>query len=78
MGSSHSRKNTSLSVWKLSEFEKISTIVGETTFPYSSWGDFVTYSTPSGANGHITPHALAKNYLEIGKDRQHRTFLIIF
>lgn len=76
MGSSQSRKNTNISVWKLSEFEKISTIVGETSFPYSSWGDFVTYSTPSGANGHITPHALAKNYLEIGKDSRYRTFRI--
>jgi len=72
MGSSHSRKNTNVSVWKLSEFEKISTIVGETSFPYSSWGDFVTYSTPTGANGHITPHSLAKNYLEIGLSNMFR------
>ena len=71
MGSAQSRKNKKISVWKLSDFEKISTVVGETSFPYSSWGDFVTYSTPNGANGHITLHSLAKNYLEIGMDETY-------
>ena len=39
------------SVWKVAEFEKRSSISGETFFKYASWGDFVTYSTSHGITG---------------------------
>lgn len=60
-------------VWKTSEFELKSRLCGETRFPYSSWGDFVTYTDANGnGDGHIWIHALAKNYLEIAMSNLFR------
>ena len=42
-------------------------ISGTTDFQHSAWSDFVTYKLDNGTGGagHVTPYALAKNYLEI-------------
>jgi len=63
-------------VWKISDFSLKSTTSGVTVFPYSSWGDYVTYVDENGAgDGHIWLHALAKNYLEIALSNLFRAGL---
>lgn len=40
-------------------------IAGRTEFLTAAWSDFVTYEVNGVRSGHVTPYALAKNYLEI-------------